>query len=192
MKNIIHSLLGRFILVLIAILPVVALVRAADPAPSDKPPAAEKIQPASPLEPLAFLVDGEWEAKLPAQSNAPQVSILAHFTWANNHRAIRISNVYSANGKTMPYIDGLYAWHPQKRVIVFTYVDSQGNFYEGTVKPDSGALLHEFQVVNPKGEATQYSARQIRDGAIAWVNEISSIKDGKLELEIKVRYEKVK
>ncbi len=181
MKNTIYSTLA-----LTAIFLVTALVRADDPGPAGKSPSA------SPLEPLAFLIGGEWEAKLPAQPNGRQISILAHFTWANNHRAIHISNVYSTNGKTMPYIDGLYAWHPQKHAIVFTYVDSRGNFYEGTVKPDSSALLHEFQVIDPKGEATPYSARQTRDGANAWINEISSIKDGKLQPEVTVRYEKVK
>lgn len=186
MKNIIYSKVCRFTLALAATIFLASLVRADDPAPAGKAPAA------SPLDPLAFLVGGEWEAKLPPQANGQQVSILAHFTWANNHRAIRISNVYAAGTNTMPYIDGMYAWHPQKKTIAFWYADSKGNFYEGIVKPDSGGLLHEFQVINPQGEAVPYTARQTRDGANAWVNEISSIKDGKSQLEVTVRYEKVK
>jgi hypothetical protein len=159
---------------------------------ADDPPAPEKSPAASPLEPLAFLIGGEWEAKLPAQPDGKQISILAHFTWANNHRVIRISNVFAVGANSVPYIDGIYAWHPQKQTIVFSYVDSEGNFYEGTVKPEHGGLLHEFLMTDPKGQASQFSARQTQDGTNAWVNEIFSRKDGRLDPMVKVRYEKMK
>jgi hypothetical protein len=162
------------------------------PIRGDDPPAPTKTPVTSPLEAMAFLVGGEWEAKLPAQPGGQQISILAHFTWANNHQVIRISNVFSAGGKPVPYIDGIYAWQPQKRVIVFWYVDSKGGLYEGTVKPESGALVHEFKLTDAKGEVSEFTARQTMDGTNAWVNEIFSRKDGNLEPEVKVRYEKVK
>ena len=171
---------------LIAGLLIVPVIR------GDDPPATAKPSAASPLKPMAFLVGGEWEAKLPAQPDGRQISILAHFTWANNHQVIRISNVFATGGKSVPYIDGMYAWQPQKRVIVFWYVDSQGGLYEGTVKPEAGALVHEFQLTDSKGEVSQFTARQSLDGTNAWVNEIFTRKDGKLESEVKVRYEKVK
>jgi len=162
----------------------VTLVHAQERAASAKPSAD------NPLAPLAFLTEGEWEAKLPPQPNGQQVSILAHFSWANNYRAVRISNVYAVKDKTVPYIEGLYAWNPQKKAIVFTYVDSKGNFYEGTVRPLSDGLLHEFVMIDSTGGTTQYSARQTRSGDNAWVNEISEIKDGKPVPEVTVRYEK--
>ncbi|HEY3864193.1 MAG TPA: hypothetical protein VGO59_20170 [Verrucomicrobiae bacterium] len=154
--------------------------------------AGDASTPISPLEPLAFLVGGEWEAKLPPQADGRQISIMAHFTWANNHQAIRISNNYALGAKMAPYVDGIYAWHPGKRVIVFSYVDARGNFYEGTVKPETNGLLHEFAMTDPKGQVTQFTARQTRDGGSAWVNEIFTRQDGHLTPEVKVRYEKVK
>jgi len=191
MRNTVNSKLLNFAVALTITLASASFGRAGDSESSVKAPAQEK-PPASPLEPLAFLVGGEWEAKLPAQADGTQVSILAHFTWANNHRAIRISNIYAVGAKSIPYIDGLYAWHPLKRTIVFSYVDSQGNFYEGTVKQEPGGLLHEFDMTDPKGEVAQFSARQTRDGTNAWVNEIFSRKEGRLEPQVKVRYEKAK
>jgi len=179
-----------FTLASILSLLIAAPGRADDPPAPQKASTAETSPAASPLDLLAFLVGGEWEAKLPAQSDGKQVSILAHFTWVNNRRAIRISNVYALGVKTAPYIEGMYVWHPQKRAIVFWYVDSQGGLYEGTVKPENGGLLHEFQMTDPKGEVTEFSARQTQDGTNAWINEIFLRKDGKLEPEIKVRYEK--
>jgi hypothetical protein len=92
----------------------------------------------------------------------------------------------------MPYIDGMYVWHPQKRTIVFWYVDAKGSLTEGTVKTDNGALLHEFQETDPAGAVNQFTARVTQDGPDAWENEISARKDGHLEPIIKVRYERVK
>jgi hypothetical protein len=184
------KLLGPALAITLSLLPATSAT-AEDTQAAQNPPAQAKSTAVSPLEPLAFLVGGEWEAKLPAQSDKRQVSIRAHFTWANNHRAIRISNSYAVGDKTLPYIDGLYAWHPLKRMIVFSYVDAEGNYYEGTVKPQPDGLLHEFDLTDPNGQVSQFSARQTRDGTNAWVNEIFSRKDGRLESQVKVRYEKV-
>jgi hypothetical protein len=164
-------------------------LKAEDSAPAENPSSSSS-KPASSLAPMAFLVGGEWEAKLPATPDGKPVSILAHFVWTDGHRAIRISNVYVIGDKTVPYIDGIYAWHPGKKTIVFSYVDSQGNFYEGTVKPETNGLVHDFRITDLKGEISEFMARQTWDGTNAWINEIFSRKNGQLEPEVKVRYEK--
>ena len=178
-----------FTVVLGLVLCGVQTLNAEDSAPAGKV-ALPSTQPALPLEPMAFLVGGEWEAKLPTTPDGKPLSILAHFTWTGGHRAIRISNVYAVGNKTVPYIDGIYTWHPGKKAIVFSYVDSQGNFYEGTVKPETNGLVHEFQMTSMKGEVSEFTARQTWDGTNAWINEIFARKDGQLEPEVKVRYEK--
>ena len=164
-------------------------LNAEDSAAGEKPPPSAA-KHASPLDPMAFLVGGEWVAKLPETPGGKPVSILAHFTWTGGHRAIRISNVYAVGDTTVPYIDGIYAWHPGKKAIVFSYVDSQGNFYEGTVTPETNGLVHEFQMTGLNGEIAEFTARQTWDGTNAWINEIFSRNGGKLESEVKVRYEK--
>lgn len=177
-------------------LTLAAAFLAVTPARSDDPPAAPKTaakeKATDPLEPLAFLAGGEWEAKLPAAPDGSQNSIIARFSWANNHKAIRISNSFSAAGKAQPYIDGLYTWHPGKHCLVFWYVDGGGSLYEGTVKPENGVLIHEFQITDAKGVTTEYTSKATPDGASAWTNEIFSRKDGHLDPMVKVRYEKVK
>src|SRR4051812_20148862 len=100
---------------------------------------------AAALEPIAILTTHEWGAKLPDSPEGEKKKIHAQFTWAQNRQAIRISNEFVIDGKASPYIDGLYAWDPQKRVIVFWYVDAKGGLTEGTVKVEDGRLVHEFQ-----------------------------------------------
>src|SRR5215212_7881547 len=82
---------------------------------------------ASPLDPIAFLTAHQWDAKLPDSPDGKKMKIHARFDWSRNGHAIRISNEFVTDGKAAPYIDGLYAWDPQQRAIVFWYVDAKGS-----------------------------------------------------------------
>jgi hypothetical protein len=102
---------------------------------------ADAQTPAASLSPLAFLTAHEWDAQLPDSPDGKKMKIHAQFTWAQNRQAIRISNQFVTDGKAMPYIDGLYAWDPRQRVIVFWYVDAKGSLTQGTVKVEDGKLV---------------------------------------------------
>ena len=178
-------------------LTMTALCLATAPVFAGDPPANPSTAPAAkaatdPLAPLAFLVGADWEAALPVHPDGTHDAIHAHFEWANNHRAIRISNAFVAAGKPQPYIDGIYTWHPGKKAIVFWYVDGEGNLYEGTVRSDQGMLVHEFQTTGADGSVADYTARVTPMGTNAWTNEIFARKEGKLTPMVKVRYERVK
>ena len=142
------------------------------------------------LEPIAFLTAHEWEAKLPDSPEEKKKKIIrARFTWTQNRQAIRISNELVTDGKASPYIDGLYAWDPRRRVIVFWYVDAQGCLTKGTVKMEQGKLVHEFQETEPDGRTADYVSRVTPHGNEAWDNEIFARKGNGLTPMVKVRYE---
>lgn len=127
---------------------------------------------ASPLAPLAFFTAHEWEAKLPDSKDGKKMSIHARFTWAENHQAILISNHFVIDGKPMPYITGLYVWNPEKKSLVFTYVDGKGSLSEGTVRMEGNQLIHEFHEINPSGKSEQFVARVTPHGTESWDNAI--------------------
>ena len=143
----------------------------------------------SPLAPLAFFTNHEWTAKLPDGPDGKTVSIHARFTWAENHQSIRISNQFIVNGKPMPYIDGLYVWNPQKKIIMFWYADAEGNLSEGTVTLSEGRLVHEFQEMHGDGKVESFVARvsPLANGG-GWDNEILARKEGGLVPVVKVQY----
>jgi dipeptidyl aminopeptidase/acylaminoacyl peptidase len=145
--------------------------------------------PAASLEPIAFLTTHEWEAKLPDSPDGKKMKIHAQFTWAQNRQAIRISNQFVTDGKGTPYIDGLYAWDPQRHIIVFWYVDAKGGLTEGTVKMENGKVVHEFEEKQPDGKTANYVARVTPHGDQAWENEIFARKGNDLTPIVKVRYE---
>jgi hypothetical protein len=140
------------------------------------------------LKPIAFLTGHEWEAKLPDSPDGKKKKIHARFTWSQNRQAIRISNEIAIDGKASPYIEGLYAWDPQQRVIVFWYVDAKGSLTKGTVKSEDGKLTHEFQEAEPDGKTADYVARVTPYGNEAWDNEIFARKGEELTPLVKVRY----
>ena len=82
------------------------------------------------------------------------------FRWTQNRQAIRISNEFVTDGKASPYIDGLYAWDPQQRRIVFWYVDAKGSLTKGTVKMEDGKLVHQFQETDSRMERRRITWRE--------------------------------
>jgi len=144
---------------------------------------------AAALEPIAFFTAHEWDAKLPDSPGGKKKKIHARFTWTPSRQAIRISNELVTDGKASPYIDGLYAWDPQQRVIVFWYVSAQGSLTKGTVRMEGGKLVHEFQETQPDGKTAEYVARVIPHGDQSWDNEILARKANDLTALVKVRYE---
>lgn len=150
---------------------------------------AQTSTPPAGLEPIAFLTTHEWDAKLPDSPEGKMKKIHARFTWSQNRQAIRISNELVTDGKASPYIDGLYVWDPQQRVIAFWYVDARGNLTKGTVKMEDGKLAHEFQETEADGKTAGYVARVTPHGNESWDNEIFARTANGLTPLVKVRYE---
>ena len=144
---------------------------------------------AAALEPIAFLTTHEWDARLPDSPDGKKIRIHARFTWGKSRRAILISNERVTDGKASPYIDGLYAWDPQQRAIVFWYVDAKGSLTKGAMKTEDGKLVHEFQETEPDGKTSDYLSRVTPHGNEAWDNEIFARTASGLTPLVKVHYE---
>ncbi len=141
------------------------------------------------LSAIAFLTKHEWEAKLPESSDGKKIKIHAQFTWSQNGQAIRISNQFVTDGKTRPYLEGLYAWDPQQRAIVFWYVNAEGSLTKGRVKTEDGKLVHKFDQVTRDGKSSAFVANVTPQGEQAWENEIFERLGSQLKPMVKVRYE---
>jgi hypothetical protein len=152
---------------------------------AESPPAAAKD---SKLSPIAFLTANDWLAKLPNRPDGKGVAIHAHFSWAENRQAIRVSNQFVIDGKPVPYIDGIYFWNPQTQTIEFVWLGAEGDVSRGSVTPGDGKLVHDFQVTHPDGKSDSYVARVTLESDGSWTNEILAKKNGTLSPFIKVSY----
>ena len=147
---------------------------------------------AAQLQPLAFLTAHEWQAILPDSGQGNKMKIHSHCTWSSNGQAIRIFSEFITDGRARPYIDGLYAWDPQQRVIAFWYVDAQGNLTKGTVKTEGATLTHEFEELSGDGKSAAYLANVTPHADDSWDNEIFARNPEGLKPIVKVRYEIMK
>ncbi len=165
---------------LVVLLTAVSFVSAQSPAPTITSPN---------LSAIAFLTKHEWDAKLPDTPDGKRIRIHAQFTWSQSGQAILISNQFVTNGKARPYVEGLYAWDPQQRAIVFWYVGAEGGLTKGKVKLEDGKLVHEFDQITPDGKSASYVAKVTPQGEQAWQNEIFEQQGTELKPLVNVRYE---
>src|SRR5215831_12553715 len=138
---------------------------------------------------IAFLTKYGWEAKLPDRPDGKKTKIHAQFKWSENGQAIRISNQFVTDGNARPYVEGLYAWDPQQRAIVFWYVDAEGTLTKGKVKSEDGKLIHEFEQIAPDGKFAAYVGKLTPHDEQAWQNEIFERHGTELKPVVNVRYE---
>lgn len=157
-----------------------AVSRAADPATIERD--------SSPLAPLAFLTAHEWNAKLPDSPDGKKMRIRARFTWSESRQVIRISNQLVTDGKAAPYVEGMYAWHPEKKALWFVYVSAEGNFSEGIVRPEDGKLVHDFREIQKDGSVGDYVARVTPHGTESWDNAIFARNGDTLKPLAQVQY----
>ena len=104
-------------------------------------------------------------------------------------QAIRISNQFVIDGNPRPYVDGLYAWDPWQKAIVFWYVDPQAGLTIGTVQMEEGKLVHAFEEITADGKSAAYVAKVTPHGEASWENEIFVRRGNDLAPIVKVRYE---
>ena len=142
----------------------------------------------SKLAPIAFLTANDWVATLPQRPDGKTVVIHAHFTWAENRQAIRVSNQFVIDGKPKPYIDGVYFWNPGSQKIEFVWSDAEGNLSRGGVTQSEGKLIHDFEIAQPDGKSDAYVARVTQQPDGSWTNEILTKRDGALEPFVQVTY----
>jgi hypothetical protein len=151
---------------------------------------AESKAGSSPLDPIAFLVDGAWTGRLPAGPNGAQASIEMRFTWTANHQGIRFDSYFVQGEKRSPYTSGMYGWNPGKKKIAFWYSDSDGSLHEGTVTNQNGVLVQDFTITDKDGKVTTARSRLTRPEPNVFTNEISVQKEGAWQKIAEVRYER--
>lgn len=148
-------------------------------------PAAQSL-----LAPIAYLVDGTWIGRLPADSKKPQASIEMQFAWTANHQAISFNSYFVQGENRSPYTSGMYGWHPGRKKIAFWYTDSEGSLHEGTVAGGAEPLLQEFSITDKNGKVTMARSRLTHVDTNVFTNEISVQKDGDWKKIAEVRYER--
>jgi len=140
--------------VAIILLTVAALVPLPAAAQSE-PPAKPAAESAKPLEPLAHLVGGQWRGEL-KMLDGTVIRARHVFEWGLGGTILK-SKTYGASGERPERLvyEGVFAWHPGQKAIVFREFSAFGEVNEGTIAPEDGALHVSWTDQGPSG-ATEY------------------------------------
>jgi len=115
---------------------------------------------ADPLAPISWMV-GTWKAQVTSPGGgAKSVPVDLHIESVLGGKALGFTTSFSG----VPTYQGLFAYDPAKRVIAFWYPSADGELTVGTVTPQDGYLLLDFQVTDSNGGATHFQSRMKRVG----------------------------
>jgi hypothetical protein len=158
---------------LLCTLTLAALLGAAIPAVSQESAASE-----NPLNQLAWMVGGKWQADGDRGPDGKPFHAEWSCKWGANHRTLEFTVWFLVDGRLTPVYEGLYAWHPAKKKLIFLYTDNQGDLTEGEAVMDGDRLEQDFHNVGVDGTARPFRSTIVRRGPDAYDWDVQSEKDG--------------
>jgi len=119
------------------------------------PPATPAAEPANPLQPLAHLVGGQWRGEI-KMLDGTVIRARHVYEWGLGQSILK-SKTYGAVGEGSERLvyEGVFAWHPEKKAIVFREFSAFGGVNEGTIAPEDNALHFSWADYSKKG-VTEY------------------------------------
>jgi hypothetical protein len=145
---------------------------------------------ARPIDALAWLPGGAWEAHTTAADGRPSVSRVA-FEWVSGRKAISYRLVRRVGDDVDLTIDGLCVWHPGRNELLLMEADSEGNLTEGVIRVEGGIQHHEEVIYGADGSSLPVRVRLQRDGDDVFAFEALVKQDGEWTVVFHTRYRRV-
>ncbi len=158
---------------LLCTLTLAALLAGTLPAMSQGAGSAE-----NPLDQLAWMVGGKWQAEGDKGPDGKPFHVEWSARWGENHRILEFATWFLEDGKLVPVYEGLYAWHPAKKKLIFVYTDNKGNLTEGEAQMSGDRLEMDFHIVGVDGVARPFRSTIVRRGPDDYDWEVQNQKDG--------------
>jgi hypothetical protein len=158
------------------------------PAPSTAPQAPRA--DGGPIDALAWLPGGTWEAHTTAADGRPSVTRVA-FEWVSGGKAIGYRLVRRVGDDVDLTIDGLCVWHPGRNELLLMEADSEGNLTEGVIRVEGGIQHHEEVIYGADGSSLPVRVRLQRDGDDVFAFEALVKQDGEWTVVFHTRYRRV-
>lgn len=123
--------------------------------------AAAGAPPASPYEPLAFLVGHCWKGSFPGSTVTDEHC----FSFIYGEKFVRDRHVvHHGGGKPDDLGESIYLWDAAAQELQYLYIESAGGFSRGAVKSEDGALVFAPAHYTENGEEQVYRSRWRRVG----------------------------
>jgi hypothetical protein len=101
--------------------------------------AAAEDKPTNLLEPFGRLVGGEWigEGKHGGDSDFRTRVV---YEWGINHKLLKARSYLRQNGAEKLVYESVFAWHPQKKTVIFMSFAADGHIFDGTMEAKGDAF----------------------------------------------------
>jgi hypothetical protein len=147
-------------------------------------------QPASPLDPIGWLVGGHWVAEGTSKDGSPfKVDLVCEWS-SNNRTLLKFKASFTVKGKVVPTYEGSYGWNPAERRIEFFYTSDDGDLTKGIARPSGNRLDQEFTIYQANGATSQFKSAIIREGDDAYHWSVDGLKDGQWREMVKLKYDR--
>jgi hypothetical protein len=121
--------------------------------------------PASPYEPLAFLVGHCWKGTFPGSPVTDEHC----FSWVYGDKFVRDQHVvHHGDGRPDDLGESLYLWDASAQELQYLYIESAGGFSRGTVTSEAGTLVFPPARYTENGAQQLYRSRWRRLGPDAY------------------------
>jgi hypothetical protein len=132
----------------------------------------------NPLDQLAWMVGGKWQAEGESGPNGKPFHAEWRCKWGANHRTLEFTVWFLTDGKLVPIYEGLYAWHPAKKKLIFIYTDNKGALTEGEAVMTGDRLEQDFHISGPDGVSPPLRSTIVRHGQDSYDWSLQSQKNG--------------
>jgi hypothetical protein len=153
--------------------------------PSRSQPPAE-----NPLNQLAWMVGGKWQAAAAKGPDSKPFHAEWKCRWGANHRTLEFTVWFLADGHLTPVYEGLYAWHPAKKKLIFVYTDNHGALTEGEAVMSGNRLEQDFHIIGADGVSRPFRSTIIRRGQDTYDWSVLSNKNGSWTVMFTLQYKR--
>jgi hypothetical protein len=153
-------------------------------------PAAPQEAGKNPLDQLAWMVGGKWQADGDKGPDGKPFHVEWTCRWGANQRTLDFTVRFLVNGKLIPVYNGLYAWNPATKKLIFVYTDNEGALTEGEAVMDGDRLEQDFHVTQADGTTQPFRSTIVRQGPDAYDWHVQSQKDGAWQEMFSLKYKR--
>jgi hypothetical protein len=155
-------------------------------------PAHSEVQAENPLDQLAWMVGGKWVAEGDKGPDGKPFHAEWSCNWGANHRTLEFTVWFRMDGKLLPAYNGLYAWDPGGKKLIFVYTDNEGALTEGEAVMSGDRLEQDFHITGIDGVARPFRSTIVRQGPDAYDWNVQRQKDGEWTVMFGLRYKRTR
>ena len=156
------------------------------------PPAKSQEQSENPLDQIAWMVGGKWQADGDQGPDGKPFHVEWSAHWGANHRTIDFAVSFLTDGKLVPEYNGLYAYNPAKKKVIFVYTDKEGNLTEGDAEISGERQEMEFDIIGTDGATHPFRSTVVRTGSDAYDWNVQNQKNGDWTVMFALKYKRTR